>query len=346
MDALAPRPPLPINARLIEPLRGAAALGYRSHREWHLVIVRQPGWQSAEDWDRIASHVRDIDPRIAVFLVRRDVIHSYARRQAAGRPTLVFSPGPLEAFRPLRGRVYEGRPIAKLEQVERLAAAGVPVPRTAMLTPDLVLDPAVWGEFVIVKPTDLVRSSHGHGVKLMRTSRVRFKPTSDYPPDHPGHYGPMLVQQFIDTGDHISHYRALTLFGEPLYIDRDRAIAPRADLAAADEEIERTTIATQGIEKEKWLVEDPDVIAIARAAHAAIPEVPLKGCDILREAHTGALYVLEVNAGGNTWHFSSDQLARRRRLNGPEFERRRLQQFDALRTAARLLVEKTHAEAE
>jgi hypothetical protein len=156
----------------------------------------------------------------------------------------------------------------------------------------------------------------------------------------------MLVQQFIDTGDHISHYRALTLFGEPLYIDRDRAIAPRADLAAADEEIERTTIATQGIEKEKWLVEDPDVIAIARAAHAAIPEVPLKGCDILREAHTGALYVLEVNAGGNTWHFSSDQLARRRRLNGPEFERRRLQQFDALRTAARLLVEKTHAEAE
>src|SRR6516225_4169977 len=203
MDALAPRPPLPINARLIEPLRGAAALGYRSHREWHLVIVRQPGWQSAADWDRIASHVRDIDPRIAVFLVRRDVIHSYARRQAAGRPTLVFSPGPLEAFRPLRGRVYEGRPIAKLEQVERLAAAGVPVPRTAMLKPDLVLDPAVWGEFVIVKPTDLVRSSHGHGVKLMRTSRVRFKPTSDYPPDHPGHYGPMLVQQFIDTGDHI-----------------------------------------------------------------------------------------------------------------------------------------------
>ena len=346
MDALAPRPPLPINARLIEPLRGAAALGYRSHREWHLVIVRQPGWQSAADWDRIASHVRDIDPRIAVFLVRRDVIHSYARRQAAGRPTLVFSPGPLEAFRPLRGRVYEGRPIAKLEQIERPTAAAVRVPRTAMLTPDLVLDPAVWGEFVIVKPTDLVRSSHGHGVKLMRTSRVRFKPTSDYPPDHPGHYGPMLVQQFIDTGDHISHYRALTLFGEPLYIDRDRAVAPRVDLAAPDGEIERTTIATQGIEKEKWLVEDPDVIAIARAAHAAIPEVPLKGCDILREAHTGALYVLEVNAGGNTWHFSSDQLARRRRLNGPEFERRRLQQFDALRTAARLLVEKTHAEAE
>ena len=46
MDALAPRPPFPINARLVEPLRGAAALGYRSHREWHLVIVRQPGWQS------------------------------------------------------------------------------------------------------------------------------------------------------------------------------------------------------------------------------------------------------------------------------------------------------------
>src|SRR4029077_18625323 len=107
--------------------------------------------------------------------------NSEARRQPPSRPSLVCSPGPLEAFRPLRGRVYQGTPIAKLEQLQRLAAAGVPVPRTAVLTPDLVLDPTVWGEFVIVKPMDLARSSHGHGVQLMRTSRVRFKATSEYP---------------------------------------------------------------------------------------------------------------------------------------------------------------------
>jgi hypothetical protein len=43
LDALALRHPLSINARWTEPLRGAAAFGRRSHREWHLVMVRQPG---------------------------------------------------------------------------------------------------------------------------------------------------------------------------------------------------------------------------------------------------------------------------------------------------------------
>lgn len=65
----------------------------------------------------------------------------------------------------------------------------------------------------------------------------------------------------------------------------------------------------------------------------------------IRDAMTGALYVLEVNAGGNTWHLSSDQLAQIREANGPEFERRRLEQFDAPRTAARVLAETTRAEA-
>ena len=156
----------------------------------------------------------------------------------------------------------------------------------------------------------------------------------------------MLVQQFINTGDRIAYYRALTLFGEPLNVNLGRAASERIDLDAPDEVIERAVVATQTVEKEKYLVSDPDVITLARAAHAAIPEVPLKGTDIVRDAKTGALYVLEVNAGGNTWHFSSDHLAAIRQANGPEFERRRLEQFDALRTAARVLAEKTRAEAD
>jgi len=347
MDGLARQRPLAIKGRLSPPLRGTAVAAPSAAADWHLVLVRLPGWQSHEDWVAIARHVTDIEPRIAPFVVRGDLPHSVLRRQAARRPSLIFSPGRLRHFKPLRGRTYQGGPIAKLEQLQRLAGAGVPVPKTALLTPDLRLDPSEWGEFVIVKPSDLAISSYGLGIQLMRTERAHFKRPAEYPPDHPGRRAPMLVQQFIDTGERVALHRVLTLFGEPLYAIRDRAVEPRVDLGAADEEIERIVVASQAVGKdERKLVADPDVIALARAAHAAIPEVPLKGCDILREANTGALYLLEVNAGGNTWHFSSNHLAAHRRANGPEFERRRREQFDALRTAARVLADKTRAEAE
>ena len=92
-------------------------------------------------------------------------------------------------------------------------------------------------------------------------------------------------------------------------------------------------------------VRPPDVLEVARTAHAAMPEIPLKGCDIMREAGSGRFYVLEVNPGGNTWHFSSRFLADIRRKNGVAFEQERRRQFDAMRTAARVLVEKTLSEA-
>ena len=74
--------------------------------------------------------------------------------------------------------------------------------------------------------------------------------------------------------------------------------------------------------------------------------MPLKGCDVLRDARTGRVYVLEVNPGGNTWHFSSALLAAHRANNGVEFEAERRSQFDAFSTAAHVLLERTRAEAE
>lgn len=313
----------------------------------HLIMVHQPGSQAIEDWYTIAGHVRGMDPAIEVFVVNATLSSRTTQRQAAKRPTFVFSPGPLFEFQPLRGKIYHGRKIPKMEQLRRLADAGVRVPRATLLTPDLALDPAEWGEFVIVKPTAIEASSYGAGIQLMRTRRVRHVAPEDYPKDHPGHLGPMVVQQFIDTGEHVSVYRVLTLFGEPLSCSRIAFVEPRVDLGASDEEIEQAAIATHGErERDTTFVEDEDIISFARSMHAAVPEVPLKGCDILREAGTGALYALEMNPGGNTWHFSSSFLAERRALRGPEHEKRRHEQFDVFRTTARVLVERTNAEAE
>ncbi len=277
----------------------------------------RPGWQSLADLNEIARHVSDLDPTIRTFIVPTTMRNSVSRKQAARLPTLVFSPGEMRGFSPLRGKVYHGWPMPKAEEVRRLTIAGVPVPRTVLLTPGLELDRAVWGDFVIVKPTDLATSSYGRGIQLMRTERVRYIAPQDYASDHPGRLGPMMVQQFVDTGETITCYRVLTLFGEPLYFQFNEMADPRVDLNAADEVIERAPIANQSFtDKKRLLITEPDVLALARRAHEAIPEVPLKGVDILREIGTGKLYVIEVNCRGNTWHFSSAHMAATRKKEG------------------------------
>ena len=312
----------------------------------HLVLAYRPEWQSLDDLNTIARHLQAAEPSIRTFILAGTQPNSVSRRAAATRPSLVVSPAPLTGFRPLRGKVYQGVQIPKLEQLRRLAMGGVAVPRTEVLSAYLRLDPAEWGEFVVVKPSDLISSSHGRGIQLVPTRRVRHIPPAEYPKGHPGRRAPMLVQEFIDTGERLTLYRVLTFFGEPLYCQFMRSREPRVDLKSFDDVIENAAIANQAVDEDEFFVGDPDVLATARAADAAMPEVPLKGCDIIREAATGRLYVLEVNPGGNTWHFSSRFLADMRQSNGRDFELQRLRQFDAFRTAARVLAERVRLEAE
>jgi len=54
-----------------------------------------------------------------------------------------------------------------------------------------------------------------------------------------------------------------------------------------------------------WPRSHRDVLSLAERAHAAVPRVPLLGVDILRDADTGELFVVELNGLGYTWDFSS-----------------------------------------
>lgn len=339
------------NAHFADPLRARASISPRLSSslsiERHLILAYRPRWQSPDDLDEIAARIREIDPAIRTFIVPTTQRNTVIRRLAAERPTLLVSPGQMPRFRPARGRIYAGSPIPKLEELRRLRDAGVAAPKTAILTPGLQLDPDEWGDFVLLKPTDIRTSSRGQGIQLMRTRRVRYREPQDYPEGHPGRLGPMMVQQYVMDEGHISVCRVLTLFGEPLYLLKHRSRDPVVDVSAPDEEIESLYVAHQGqpVPMEREFVFDGDAIAIARAAHAAIPEVPLKGCDLVYEARTRRFYVIELNCGGNTWHFSSAIQGRWRHENPPEFERMRRTHMDAMGTAARVLAERTRAEA-
>ena len=78
---------------------------------------------------------------------------------------------------------------------------------------------------------------------------------------------------------------------------------------------------------------DAEIIRLGESAHAAFPEVPLLGFDMVREVPSGKLYILEANAIGYIWKCD----ARTAEDYGFSFE----EQFDGLRKAAFILAEKT-----
>jgi hypothetical protein len=313
--------------------------------ERNLVLVHSPGYQDVEDLQQIAQAVAEMAPDIEVFVASNGIPSSATRRHASKRPTLVFSPGNLLHFRPLRGKIYAGRPIPKLEQIARFEGAGLPVPPSAEITPDLVLPESEFGSHVVVKP-GFSEASRGQFITLMRREDVRFQPRHSYPVDHPGRYGPMVVQRFIDTGPHVSHHRVLTLFGTPLLAFKTTAETPMPSLDSSDAVL--ATVAVKARRRDgpikREFTFDADILDLARRTYAALPEAALQGVDIIRDAQSGKMYVLEANPGGNTWIFSKgDRTARLRTALGVQ---RLTDQFDAFRTAAKVLIARTRAEAE
>jgi len=314
--------------------------------ERHLVLVHTFGDQEVEDFQDIARRVRQFAPDIEVFIAENDLPCSVTRRQAAKRPTLIFSPGKLLEFRPMRGKIYAGSPIPKLEQIARFKAAGVPVPESVEITPDLVLPEDVFGSHVVVKP-GFSLSSYGQDITLMRREAVRFRPRDAYPHDHPGRYGSMYAQRFVDTGPFVNHYRVLTLFGEALLAFKTTSQIARPPLDSSDEVL--ATIRVKATRRSgpitRELFRDPDVFALARRSYAALPEIALQAVDIVKESDSDRLFVLEANPGGNTWIFSKSG------PSGPELMKalgveRLTDQFDAFAVLAKTLVDRTRAEAE
>jgi hypothetical protein len=313
--------------------------------ERHLVLVHTHRFQDVHDFEEIALKVRELAPDIEVFIANNEIPSSVTRRRAGRMPTLVVSPGQLIDFHPLRGKVYAGTAIPKLEQLARFEAAGIAVPPSAEITPGVNLSEAAFGSHVVVKP-GYSTASQGHHMTLMRREAVKFQPRESYPEDHPGRYGPMFAQRFIDTGEYVNHHRVLTLFGAPLLAFKTSATVARIALAAPDDVLATVMVKARRRDApiKRELTRDPDILELARRTYSALPEAPLQGVDIVREASTGRLFVLEANPGGNTWIFSKGEMSTR--LKNALNVERLSDPFDAFTAAAKVLVERTRSEAQ
>ena len=89
------------------------------------------------------------------------------------------------------------------------------------------------------------------------------------------------------------------------------------------------------------LIDNPEIISLAEKAHSAFPRIPLLGVDILEEKPSGRLIVIEVNAVGLVWHFSTPKGLKIQKYAGFKLE----EQFDGMRKAARILAQQARLHA-
>ena len=311
----------------------------RPEYERNLVIVHTPALQSRSDFETIRAKLAERAPDIEVFIANNQARNSVTRKQAARRPSLIFSPVELKEFRPSRGKVYAGRALTKMEEYGRLAGAGLPVPETVMLQPDTRLDPEHWGPFTVLKPNF---GRQGLGVRLVRTRDVVWRDPFSWPRDDPRFGCQMLAQKFIDTGPPITSHRVHMVFGRVIYSTSSVNDAPPIEHDPAG--VDRLDVPVAANHGPRHLVLNyrEDTFATARQAAAALPDMASIGMDLIQEKATGKLYILELNSRGMTWHISSNYGREVQRKHGVDF----VNQFGALDAIADALIEVTRREAE
>jgi hypothetical protein len=301
---------------------------------FNLVIVHAPGEQNIGDWRAVASLIEQSAPDIEVRVADNNSRNLILMYWQASRPSLVFSASLLRKFRPRGGTVYAGKILSKWEEVMRFREAGVSTPLTALWGRDDVYPTETWGEQVIAKP---IRGLKGSGIQLIPTADVRELWGST---THDGDR-PFMLQKFVDTGLRPNQSRVLTGFGLPLYMVRRWAGRASGDQprAPGDPQWRLVTNSSEDLQIET----DEAILTFARQIAGALPEVPVLGCDIVQDAQSGALYALEANSFGQTWHFSSDtHNALRQRIRRPLDY---YSQFGALNLLADELIRRVRAEA-
>jgi hypothetical protein len=297
-------------------------------RHCNLVILINERFE-IDSFERVARFVREFDPTVNVFVLRDSASN---KQSLPVLPTLTFSPAVIRHPLSQCGCVFAGYPLSKSEEYAALARIGIPVPEWVLLTEKIFPDLSAFDDYVVQKPNYGGMSAE---VTVLRKDQVRWRPIETRAA---GRSDSMIVQRFIYTGVRPVAYRVNTLFGRALYSIKQEAAEDRPPLFKPHDLSDASmangvTISATAAGAHVELSFDEEILRLAERAHAAFPQIPLLGFDIVREFPSGKLYVLEANAIGYTWRFDSHAV-----INGGfSLE----EQFDGVRKAAYILAEKT-----
>jgi hypothetical protein len=305
-----------------------------------VLVIWAPHERTEADISQIAKRVTELRPNVRTFVVQHHKINQLKLVRTWGQPTLSLSFYCLDKRKLLPGRFVNGQLLLKHGEYARLDAAGIPVPRWTIITPDTRLDPVEWGPYVVEKPS---AGRRGAQVRIRKTNRVRYVAPETMSEGNLGREGPMLAQRFIYTGEWPTSFRVITLFGKVLLCYRQVSshgypLTSRWNFKATG----GISIVSNTTDMHAELVKDDEVIALAERAHReAFADFPILGFDIIRDADTGTCYVLECHAQGN-WLFASDMGLGIQSLNKIDFKT----QFNLIDRAAEILAEETVRRAE
>jgi hypothetical protein len=291
--------------------------------------------ESYDDFVNIGKRVNRLDSSIIVSVNNGSFDTSQLPLHLHHLPLLtLYMVNPPNTL-PLRGHTLCVKDLGKLEEYKNFAAAGVLIPRAKPYQLGETVDPGEWGEYVILKPT---HDSLGRGVVLIQTSELKKISIDTIPVNHPLGKVSYILQEFIDPGPLMPGYRVMSLMGQPLLSYCWDNVTPAQLPNSFDDSFSRFLFAAAENERVRKLVIEEDIIEFAQQVFEVHADLPLQGIDIIRDAQTKQLYVLENNSGGNVWSFSmSDSNPYR------SFGRKAMvTQFMAFDRAAEILVRKTH----
>lgn len=297
-------------------------------RRCNLVLMLSQ-YGDRESFERLARHVEDFDQSITTALVEDE---PHVAIDLPARPTLIVSAASIRHLPEIPGRVFCGSPLSKSEESERLEAAGIPVPPWVRIEEGQSPDLEGLGEYVVRKPD---YGAKGAEVRIVRRDRVRWRRVET---STGGPSPALIIQEFVYTGPWPVSYRVNTLFGRALFAIRLTGRTDRPPLHerfgfGSLESGTSVSIVANARDSRVDFCDNAEIIRLGERAHSAFPEIPLLGVDILQDADTGRLFVIEVNALGYNWNLTHSFRE--------EFRLDIDAQFDGVRKAAYVLAEQT-----
>jgi hypothetical protein len=303
-------------------------------RNKNLILVHR-GVEYEKDFDEIAAKVNSLDPTITIYHLPM-TLDADLPVSAWQYPTLTVALNSHFRIPIRRGPILRNSPIEKLTQQEIFRNNNIATPPAMPFQFGMKLDPFLFGDFVILKPADLEATSTGQGIKVFRRERIENLGLADLPDRLLQRY---LVQRFVHTGSFPSNFRATTFLGGVMTLEKFVGCSPTPPLTSPDHEIENADFVAKN-DRAYSFVDDSSVLSFAERVAAAFPTIPLLGIDIIQSV-SNKLYALEVNAGGNTWHYSS-KMWEHHREKDPGYYLKMRTQFGAFDIAARRLTEATN----
>jgi hypothetical protein len=271
-----------------------------------LIIVHRE--ESAEDFKEIAKRIKQLDPTIKGAMVSEWIFEERFPEQFFNMPLLVVylvnppKTSPDQFVFPNAKNIMVAE-LTKLEEYQHFKKHNLPCLPIQKFEWGMQLDNSTYGNWVVLKPAHL--QSTGKDVNMIPTKVVSDLKISDFPKEHLIHQDDYFVQKFVRTGLSPVCYRVLNFLGNIILSYKVTKDEPYPDTASnLDILLTKSVASNLRGERKLELTKDQKIIDIATKVALSLSDSPLIGVDIIPDAE-GNFYVLEINAGGNTWAFSN-----------------------------------------